>query len=166
MYGTRVSASNPSFLFVWLRAHVQSVPRWAQARESVQVSLARLRGGSVMADGAECASDLGGGGEFNETFSFRGMDLSIKQDTVAGHAHVLWDASRVLGACCKPCVPAPLDLPLHLDPKFHKNSSLQSPSHACTWCKHSCSTPNSLTVLTVCRIGYTHPLVCISQRAI
>ena len=79
-----------------------------------------------MADGAECASDLGGGGEFNETFSFRGMDLSIKQDTVAGHAHVLWDASRVLGACCKPCVPAPLDLPLHLDPKFDTANSLST----------------------------------------
>lgn len=46
-------------------------------------------------DGKEPAPDLDGG-VFFENFSFRGKEVRIKQDTVAGHAHVLWDAARVL----------------------------------------------------------------------
>lgn len=48
-------------------------------------------------DGSEKpVPDDGKGGGFHESFSFRGTELRIQQDTVAGHAHVLWDAARVL----------------------------------------------------------------------
>ena len=67
-----------------------------------QLAPLRLRGGmptvvELAEDGSEKpVPDDGKGGGFHESFSFRGTELRIQQDTVAGHAHVLWDAARVL----------------------------------------------------------------------
>ena len=65
----------------------------------------RLRGGMpsvsevVEGGGAQAPPDT----VFFENFSFRGKELRIQQDTLAGHAHVLWDASRVLAGYLEVC---------------------------------------------------------------
>ena len=52
--------------------------------------------------GAEPTADEDDG-VFFEEFAFRGKELRIKQNTIKGHAHVLWDAARVLAGYLDVC---------------------------------------------------------------
>lgn len=61
-------------------------------------ALSRVRGG-MSTDVGNCELNT----VFYEEFSFRGKAIRIKQDTLAGHAHVLWDASRVLAGYLDVC---------------------------------------------------------------
>lgn len=114
----------------------------------------RLRGGSFKAMPSETS--------FNETFSFLGTELHIRQDTSLGHDAVLWDAGEMsfdvlilhvrcgkmlTWACSVLIIPFPLyPLPLPLSfPTLFPSLSSPSPSSLqpefwqCTlrWCRSS-----------------------------